>query len=72
MEELKKINKIVSRKQVARLVGGIGCVFGSVVLLGRYIYQQGIFNYQKYLGETYPEEYKSITQKVCEVFEKNE
>ena len=70
MDELKKINAIISKKQIGRIVGGIGSIIIGTILIGRFAKQKGITDYQKFISNTYPDEYEKMTAKVVEMFER--
>lgn len=71
MDELKKINAIISNKQIGRIVGGIGSIIIGTILIGRFSKQKGITDYQKFISNTYPDEYEEMTAKVVEMFERH-
>lgn len=71
MDELKKINAIISKKQIGRIVGGIGSIIIGTILIGRFAKQKGITDYQKFISNTYPDEYEEMTAKVVEMFERH-
>ena len=41
MEELKRINAKLARKQIVRIVGGVGTIALGSILIGKCIYQKG-------------------------------
>lgn len=69
MNELNKINAKISRQQIGRIVCGIGSMIFGTVLIGKFMYQKGITDCQKYLRDTFSDEYDAITAKVVEFFE---
>lgn len=71
MDELKKINSKVARKQVRRLTGGIGLALLGVILIGKFTYQRGWTDCQKAISREFPDEYSAITEKVVKEFEKH-
>lgn len=70
MNELKKINERVAKKQIGRFGLGIGSILFGTVLLGKFMYQLGITDNQMFLAKAYPDIYKTLTEKVLEEFEK--
>ena len=71
MDELKKINAIISKKQIGRIVGGIGSIIIGTILIVRFAEQKGITDYQKFISNAYPDEYEKMTAKVVEMFERH-
>lgn len=69
MEEIQKINKLITIKQTGRFTLGIGSVIFGCVLIGKFIYQQGITDCQKALIKICPEEYEAMTKKMLKLFE---
>lgn len=69
LNELKKINEKIERKQDLRLIGWVACTILGSVCIGKYMHQKGITCYQYYLSKVFPEEYSSITDKVVKSFE---
>ena len=71
MDELKKINTKVARKQVGRLASGVGLAILGVILIGKFTYQRGITDCQKAISREFPDEYSAITEKIVKEFEKH-
>lgn len=69
MEELKRINAKLARKQIVRIVGGVGSLALGSILIGRCIYQKGVTDCQCWIAKAYPEEYASMTRKVVKQLE---
>lgn len=71
MKELKEINARIGRKQFVRSIAGSVSIILGMILMGKYTYQKGITDGQRAIRNEFPEEYASITAKICEAFEKN-
>ncbi len=71
MDAIKKINAKIAVAQSVRLMGGIASVVLGMILFGRFMYQMGITDEQKFLSKAYPDEYAAITEKVIKKFEKH-
>jgi len=69
MDKIKKVNSMIAKKQLGRLIGGIGAGITSLILLGNYIYQKGITREQIELSKDFPEEYAAITEKIIKSWE---
>lgn len=69
MDEIRKINAKVARKQIGRIVGGTVSVILGGVLFGKFIYQKGVTATQKNIRDTFPEEYAAMTAKIAEAWE---
>lgn len=68
--EIKKVNSVVNKKQIGRLIIGVsGLVIGSICMT-KYAVQHGITTGQKHISEMFPEEYKLMTEKVENVLKK--
>lgn len=70
MNELKQINKRVQKKQILRLIMTCGSVVIGTIAFAKYMYQAGITDAQRRIAHEFPEEYASMTEKVCKAFEK--
>lgn len=70
MEELKRINARIAKKQLGRIGLGVGSLILGVVCIGRYAYQDGITAEQRHLSKEYPDIYKILTKRVLENFDK--
>lgn len=70
MNKLKQINKNIQKKQILRLVMTCGSVAIGTIAFAKYMYQAGITDTQKQITHEFPEEYASMTEKVCKAFEK--
>ena len=71
MDELKKINKQIAVKQIGRIVGGIGSMVLGTILIGKFVYQKGITDYQKNICKVFPDEYAAMTEKIVKAFEEH-
>ncbi len=71
MEKLKRINSSIARKQVIRLIGGVGMLVCGLWMLADYKYQKGITDCQKAICREFPEEYSAIGEKLIKAFEEN-
>lgn len=69
MEELKRINTKLARKQIVRIIGGVGAVALGSVLIGAGVYIEGITDCQCWIANVYPEEYAFMTRKVVKQLE---
>lgn len=70
MNELKQINKRVQKKQILRLVTTCASVIVGTIAFAKYMYQAGVTDTQKSMANEFPEEYASMTEKICKTFEK--
>ncbi len=70
MEELKRINAGIVKKQLGRIGLGVGSLILGVVCIGRYAYQAGITAEQRYLSKEHPDVYEILTKRVLEEFDK--
>ena len=68
MDEIRKVNAKVARKQLGRIVGGVVTVVLGGTLIGKFIYQKGITDTQKAISKEFPEEYAMITEKVAKAW----
>lgn len=51
MEELKRINARIAKKQLGRIGLGVGSLILGAVCIGRYAYQAGITADQRHLSK---------------------
>lgn len=70
MEELKRINARIAKKQLGRIGLGVGSLILGAVCIGRYAYQAGITADQRHLSKYYPDIYEIFTERVLENFDK--
>ena len=71
MEKLKRINSSIARKQVIRLIGGVGMLACGLWMLADYKYQKGITDCQTAIRREFLDEYLSIGEKLIKEFEEN-
>lgn len=69
MEEIRKINHSLAKKQIGRFILGIGSVIFGGVLIGKFIHQRGVTDCQMALSITCPEEYEAMTKKIAKLCE---
>ncbi len=70
MNELKKINAAIAKKQILRIVGSVLGMGLGLVCFGQFIHHQGVRDCQKALQSEFPEEYAAMTAKIVGLFEK--
>ncbi len=70
MNELKKINAAIAKKQILRIGGSILGIGLGLVWLAMFMHQEGIRDCQKALQKEFPEEYAAMTAKIVSLFEK--
>lgn len=63
MEELKRVNAKIARKQIFRIIGGLGSFTLGVILIAKYNYQKGITDDQISISKEFPDEYAIMTKK---------
>ena len=71
MEKIKALNTKVMAKDFGRVGLGTLAIVAGAFLWGKFLYGRGVRGCQRWMCETFPDEYESMTEKVADMLEQD-
>ena len=69
MDKIKALNTKVMAKDFGRVGLGTLAIAAGAFLWGKFLYGRGVRGCQRWMCETFPDEYESMTEKVADMLE---
>ena len=71
MDKIKALNTKVMAKDFGRVGLGTLAIVAGAFLWGKFLYGRGVRGCQRWMCETFPDEYESMTEKVADMLEQD-
>ena len=71
MDKIKALNTKVMAKGFGRVGLGTLAIAAGAFLWGKFLYGRGVRGCQRWMCETFPDEYESMTEKVADMLEQD-
>ena len=71
MDKIKALNTKVMAKDFGRVGLGTLAIAAGAFLWGKFLYGRGVRGCQRWMCETFPDEYESMTEKVADMLEQD-
>lgn len=71
MDKIKALNTKVMAKDFGRVGLGTLAIAAGAFLWGKFLYGRGVRGCQRWMRETFPDEYESMTEKVADMLEQD-